>query len=285
MVAQVYYSCFFCIILLQIAIVQIQSFRCNIHHRRLSPEILRVKKPYHNKVAPFQRESIERYAVKDSAEILEERSSPRVLYFALWASFLGFAFLFAPGGDYYSTINPLAIEQGVTSASVAATDNVLLQKLISTPFDGQTNALFVAIFNALGILPATYSGLLLPGASKQSKVLPTALFSALSFAMGFGALGPYLALRRISTSVTSESKPSIVENKVLWVPAIGFALFLLYFLCRQSFGDATTNVVGDFVELCSHSRLALASTIDFAILSLAVREYLFPSFSLSIKAY
>ena len=55
-------------------------------------------------------------------------------------------------------------------------------------------SIFFSIFNALGVLPAIYAAVLLPGANDQKPVPPA--FIATSFAAGYGGLGPYLILRQ-----------------------------------------------------------------------------------------
>ena len=55
-------------------------------------------------------------------------------------------------------------------------------------------SLFFVVFNSLGVVPALFAAVLLPGA-KDQPLIPPALI-ATSFFIGFGGLGPYLALRR-----------------------------------------------------------------------------------------
>ena len=88
---------------------------------------------------------------------------------------------------------------GSTAAFVApqgtsAFDMDLIKGLVSAPFSGATNPIFEALFNSLGVVPAVYAALLLPGAKDQPR-LPAVPPIAASFALGFFALGPYLILR------------------------------------------------------------------------------------------
>ena len=55
-------------------------------------------------------------------------------------------------------------------------------------------SIFFSIFNALGVVPAIYAAVLLPGA-KDQKPVPPALI-ATSFFAGYGGLGPYLIFRQ-----------------------------------------------------------------------------------------
>ena len=55
-------------------------------------------------------------------------------------------------------------------------------------------SLFFVVFNALGVVPALYAAVLLPGANDQAPVPPATIATA--FFAGYGGLGPYLALRR-----------------------------------------------------------------------------------------
>lgn len=54
-------------------------------------------------------------------------------------------------------------------------------------------SIFFSIFNALGVVPAIYAAVLLPGAQEQKPVPPALI--ATSFFAGYGGLAPYLILR------------------------------------------------------------------------------------------
>lgn len=98
---------------------------------------------------------------------------------ALWGGLITYTALGAPGQD----------------AASAALDADLLAKLIANPFDPSVPALFVALFNAMGLWPAVAAALVLPGAKDQK--LPAAPFLLLSVAFGMFALSPYVAFREI----------------------------------------------------------------------------------------
>jgi hypothetical protein len=182
-----------------------------------------------------------------------ERQTPRFAYLGLWAGLLGYVVLAAPGG----------------SPEASAIDLELIKKIVSTPFDGTTNPIFVALFNSLGIIPAVLASLVLPG-SKDQKV-PALPFVILSFALGFFAAGPYLGLREINTDVTqadvANSKRGVFEGKL---PAAGMLAFfgaLIYYVITQ--GDFAQQCA-DFDTLFRNQQLVHVSTIDFTILSLAM---------------
>lgn len=198
-------------------------------------------------------------ASHDRSDLLVQRDPPKLAYVALWVGFFVVAFFLVPGG----------------SPASSAQDTELIKALISEPFGDKVNSLYAAIFNFLGILPAIYAGLLIPGAKGQK--LPTGLFTALSFALGFGALGPYLAFRNINTEVTQTSRgrgSAAFEFKGTWIAALGFATCLVYHMFSSMANQGSATVLSDFVNLCATSKLSLVSTIDFAILSLAVSKFI-----------
>ena len=131
-----------------------------------------------------------------------ELSPMKVAYGATWLALTTYAFGFSPGG----------------STEAAAQDSELIAKMVSTPFDGSVSPLFVALFNALGIVPTIYAALLLPG-SKDQKPLPTLPFVISAFALGFFGVGPYLALRERKDFPLEhvEVGITVLENKLVSV--------------------------------------------------------------------
>jgi hypothetical protein len=181
--------------------------------------------------------------------------SKKILFLSLWAGFIGYAFFLSPGG----------------TPEGSARDFELIKKLIYTPYDGTTNAIFVAIFNILGIIPFVFAALFIPGAKTQK--LPPALFSTLMMAMGYGAAGPYLAFRKINTTVTKSNQGRgsfIFEFNPIWILALGWASYLFYYMISQMLSLGVGEVVSDYFQLCSSSRLVIASSIDLAILSTVI---------------
>jgi hypothetical protein len=117
----------------------------------------------------------------DAPTVSEDTAAqpPRLVYALLWVSLVVYAFGIAPGG----------------SLEAAAIDSTIIAKMISTPYDGTMNPIFVAIFNALGIVPAVLASLLLPGSGRlresegPSQRLPALPFIIGSFALGFFGVG------------------------------------------------------------------------------------------------
>ena len=182
--------------------------------------------------------------------------SPRRLsYLALWLSLVSYAFTIAPGG----------------SEAATAIDNQMIQTIIQTPSDGTVSPVFTALFNSLGIIPAIYASILLPGANDKQKV-PGLLFVLASFALGFFGVGPYLGLRRINVDVTDSNKGRgsfIFENKLTALGSLLFGIYLVYFAFTAPFeGDRWMS----YFELFQNQKLAHVSTIDFTILSIAMSE-------------
>ncbi len=113
-------------------------------------------------------------------------------------------------------------------------DLELIKKMVSTPFDGQGNALFTGIFNALGVLPAVYASLLLPGSKGQK--IPALPFVLGSFVGGFFFIGPYLFLRNKKVDVTTATKgigSSAFESKLSAVGLLAFSSYLYYYAIIQ----------------------------------------------------
>eukprot|EP01035_Chromulina_nebulosa_P041460 gene41460-56092_t len=186
---------------------------------------------------------------------IETRSEPpRLEYSLVWIGLLVYAFALAPGG----------------SPEAATIDASLVEKLIFTPYDGTTNPILVAIFNFLGILPAVYASLLLPGSKKQP--IPALPFVLGSFALGFFGIGPYLGARTLQFNVLEQDKGRgsvLFESKLSAVLLLGFGSFLTYYMLSNSVGDFGT-VWSEYIDLFKTQRLVHVSTIDFSILSLAV---------------
>lgn len=74
-------------------------------------------------------------------------------------------------------------------------------------------SIFFVVFNSLGIMPALYAATLLPGAKNQSP-LPAAPFLAAAFFAGYGATGPYLALRQPRTEPVACSDLGFIARTI-----------------------------------------------------------------------
>lgn len=157
--------------------------------------------------------------------------------------------------------------------------NKVLNTAIFTPFDGTLSPVFISIFFFLGILPAMYGALLLPMAKKQR--VWAAPFVGASFALGFFGIGPYLGLRNkspMTEPLAAEDRDigsRLLEFKGTPLFLLGSALYLVYFLFTGEYtgGVATSSSVDrwqGFVDLFNSQPLARISTVDFAILNLAI---------------
>jgi len=151
------------------------------------------------------------------------------------------------------------------SMSPDSLDNQLIMKAFADP--SALNPLFFFIFNSLGILPGVNLALLLPGAMRQP--LPTAPFVAASFALGFGAVGPYLALRQPRPEPVRASELGFFTRNVtesrLYAGGLFLASLALTAGLFAALGDPA--VMSEFATLFATSKLVHVSTIDFAILS------------------
>jgi hypothetical protein len=212
----------------------------------------------------------------------------KALYGFLWVALTTYAFGFSPGG----------------SVEAAAADRELILKMITSPYDGTVSPLFVALFNALGIIPAVYAALLLPASKGQfvsarpsSQLSPShssmprsplehskatvpaknpaslsflALTSiAAAFFLGFFGIGPYLALRerRPYPMAKENIGPLVLENKLAAGGLLIFTLFLGYYALT---GTPLEENLTSFTRLFSSQRLVHVSSLDFAILSVAL---------------
>jgi len=86
-------------------------------------------------------------------------------------------------------------------------------------------SVFFVIFNSLGLMPALYAAVLLPGAKDQSP-LPAAPFLAAAFFAGYGATGPYLALRAPRPAPVARSELGFVARTVTESRVFGGAMLL-----------------------------------------------------------
>ena len=92
----------------------------------------------------------------------------------------------------------------------------LVTTLIGSPFSGAVNPIFESLFNSLGVVPAVYAALLLPGAKDQPRI-PTVPPLAASFALGFFALAALLVSAGCSNQRLAQPAP--VEERSAVRPA------------------------------------------------------------------
>ena len=159
----------------------------------------------------------------------------------------------------------------VAPSGTTAFDAELVRGLVTAPFSGATNPIFEALFNSLGVVPAVYAALLLPGAKDQPRC-PAALPIAASFALGFFALGPYLILREPRAAPVPRSSLGwlarvVLESKPFAALNAAFALFLVAYGVTH----ADRAAIDGFATLWTEqSALCCVSSCDLLVLSLAM---------------
>lgn len=208
---------------------------------------------------------------------------------ALWAALLFYALNFSPN-------------------QTPARDLYLLQKLIpgapGTVDDGvAVNAVFYALFNAMGVMPALYAAVLIPagrsgggggvaGSGRSGGSFPPRLpawpFVAGSFALGFFALGPYLALWTPAPPVASEEDrggprdaaapplPQALEKsgtlggvflRALESPITAAVLFVAAASQALIAATAGESAWTEYLRLFDESRFVHVTSLDFCALS------------------
>ena len=164
----------------------------------------------------------------------------KIIFGLIWASFIGYAFFFAPNAspDTLDLIINLSIGnwQGIN------------------PWVG-------SLFNLMGILPVIYACLLL--FDGRSQKLPAWIFVVGSFGLGAFALLPYLAFRE-SNTVWDGDKNLLL--KILESPITGLVLTLGAIALLGLgiiYGDW-----GDFVLQWQTNQFIHIMSLDFCLLSL-----------------
>jgi hypothetical protein len=153
----------------------------------------------------------------------------------------------------------------------ADSDTQLILGAINDP--SSLNPIFFFIFNSLGLIPAVNLALLLPGSKDQSP-LPMLPFAVSSFALGFGAVGPYLAVREPRPNPIARSELGfftryVTEGRLYGAGLIAGAIALSVGLLGIT--DVPLAMDG-FSQLFASSKLVHVSTIDFAVLSALMFE-------------
>lgn len=78
---------------------------------------------------------------------------------------------------------------------------------------GPETAIYYSIFNGLGVLPAVFASVLCGGGSfgKGRQPVPPQPFVFAAFALGYFALGPYLAVRNYLPKIDDGEEASLLE--------------------------------------------------------------------------
>jgi hypothetical protein len=164
----------------------------------------------------------------------------RFLFGGIWVSFVVYAFAFAPP-DRPDTVT-------------------LITHLSTGQWDG-INPWIIALFNAMGVWPLVYCGVLfVDGDGQRVRAWP---FAMASFAVGAFALLPYLALRspHPNGSGTKSWDLKIWDSRWIGVIALVGAIACLGFGLTQ--GDGS-----DFIQQWQTSRFIHVMSLDFCLLSL-----------------
>jgi hypothetical protein len=164
----------------------------------------------------------------------------RFLFGAIWVGFIGYAFALAPP-DRPDTF-------------------ALITRLSTGQWDG-INPWIIALFNAMGVWPLVYCGILFADGDRQR--LRAWPFAVASFAVGAFALLPYLALRspHPTWSGTKNWGLKIWDSRWIGVLALVGAIACLGFGLTQ--GDGS-----DFIRQWQTSRFIHVMSLDFCMLSL-----------------
>jgi hypothetical protein len=220
---------------------------------------LRSCQQYHSSLGQTKLSLVDETKVGSLESDVTVDKPPRPLYWALWAGLFGYAKYFE------STLPPESAEAA----------NQLIQTAIFTPFDGSLSPYFVALWFSLGILPAVYGSLLLPGSKNQP--VPALPFVISSFALGFFGVGPYLALRNknsgIITSDQAGTGSGAFENKIASYGLLASTLYVIYYAITGDYSGGSGDKLQGFLDLFNSQVLARVSTLDFSILSLVVSEH------------
>ncbi len=164
----------------------------------------------------------------------------KLLFGAIWLGLTVYAFGFAPP-DRPETF-------------------ALIVRLSTGQWEG-INPWIISLFNAMGIWPLLYCGLMLvDGDGQRLKAWP---FAAASMAVGAFAILPYLALRTPHQDWFGQKDWGLKLWNSRWIGAIGLAGAVACFSFGLSQGDWA-----DFVRQWQSSRFINVMSLDFCLLSL-----------------
>ncbi|KAJ1454358.1 hypothetical protein M885DRAFT_521894 [Pelagophyceae sp. CCMP2097] len=166
---------------------------------------------------------------------------------ALWLGLTAYVAIGAPGKDDLSQ----------------ALDADALARLIADPFDPTVPPLFCVLFNFMGLWPAIYAALLLPGGRDQKPPLLPFLLG--SVGLGMFALTPYLALREERTEAIA---PSSLAGK--WFDGKANAALLSVGAVFVAYKGITAaplaESIAGFQEIFQEQLFVHVTTLDFCSL-------------------
>lgn len=165
----------------------------------------------------------------------------------------------------------IAIAAYMSTTEPAGASQALIEQFIADPVNPGYNELFLAEFNALGLIGIPMACLVMPGAKGQSLPAPPFLIAS-SFA-GYGGLGIYMSTRKApdvkdNTGIGFVTK-NILENKIFNWLIFGFSINNLFVSGAVSaFMNDSQALFSGYTDFLASSALGSVSTVDFAILTL-----------------
>jgi hypothetical protein len=158
-------------------------------------------------------------------------------------------------------------------------DNAMLQAIIADPLNpAGVNAIFLVLFNLFGPMPIILASLLLPQQTPGAKI-PAGPFLIASSAIGYFAMGPYLALRAHPQTVQANGwfTRNVAENKIVsWALVVFCGLIYAPLPATLMSNDSLT----DFVQFLASSRFATISTLDLTILYIVATKAIYDDYRL-----
>jgi len=174
----------------------------------------------------------------------------------LWGAFLAYAVFVSPN-------------------QTPSRDEIFILKLcgLGTPGAPPVNAVFTALWAAMGAWPALYAALLIP-AGRSKSGLPAWPFVSLSFGLGAFALLPYFALHTPGAASAAAPPPAadlegVKGSGLRLLESKGLGLFLsavaLYALGTAA--SAGPQAWAAYGQLFRESRLVHVTSLDFVTLT------------------
>ena len=157
----------------------------------------------------------------------------------------------------------------MTSHEAAGASQVVLDKFIADPLHPGVNELFATIFNLIGLVGIPLACILMPSAKGQR--FPAPPFLIASAGVGYGAIGPYMMVRKPVPSVDPDElgwvTKNILENKIFnWFMVIVAMSSLFTTGLLNALIEDFGGTVSGYAELFSSTAIAGVSSVDFAIL-------------------